>query len=72
MAERLSQISLIKLKTGPEALTYFFQEVIGEMPYLTQLKLHGISLSRSEVTDEMLHALDKHKDHLELLDLQDC
>lgn len=42
------------------------------MPYLTQLKLQGVSLARQSLTTAMITALNKHKNFLELLDLQDC
>ena len=68
MHERMKHIRLIKVKTGPEVLQYFFDNVVLQMPYLVQLKLQSVPLSRVNLTD----TIGKHSTSLELLDLQDC
>ena len=63
---------MIKVRSSPETLHSFFDTVILELPYLTQIKLQGLSLNRLETTDKLMEVLNKHKRYLELLDLQDC
>lgn len=67
----LSQIRLIGIKTSPEVLSHLFTTSLPQMQNLTQLRLKGIPLITKELSDDLVTGILKHKDHLELLDLQD-